>query len=1413
MRRLNPIFLAVLLAVALVLGGGMHLVHEIQIRRNASALLVRAKSAEAGKDLEKAEQSLRQYLKIRRGDASAWKWYARVVDEHASDRRQRDRVLPVHEEALKYNPGDLKLERRCALVALELARYKNTPELYIEAQRHLTNLIQKPPRNSEGRPVAAELAELEDLQGECDRELAHFEEAEKWFMVALEHDPARLSCYDRLARLRRNPLARLHRNEAADGVIEEMVAKNPKVGRAYIYRWRYAQEFAAPGDSSDIRKALELAPDDPEVLLTAAVASEQKHEAAAARVYFEKGLKLDPKNPTLAIALARLETRERHADRGEAILRQAFEANPTSAVAFELAENLILQDKVDGKNQAADFMAVLRSAGLGDTLVGYLEAEILLRRQRWSEAIPCIKTARAVSSALPELCVKLDRMLAECFGQLGHDEERLDILRSLAKSDRSLESDQIALAQAMARSGDLNRAIAILSPLADRRPELRLNLVGLLIQKTSRRPRSAQDWREVETCLREAEKMLPQAVESLTLLRVDLLAAQHRLDDAGSLLSSVLARDSRNLAYRLALARLTQRQGKTSTALQILDRAEEDLGPSLDIQLARLDYWGLEGGVAAKAAVAKLAGNRREIRAALLPAFVDRLAAVELRLGEPAVARVHLRELAELRPASVPVLMSLFDVALQTGDSAGALEVVTKLRAIEGDEGTLWRFVRASYLLDEARRGVLKDLGVCRVLATEISARRPGWWGNFVLLGEIAELEAQTDQAIQNYMLAIESGYAEAALARRLVALLNQRNQFDRIDRVVEILSDRGILVGELTISTALHAIRQQEYDRAIALARQVFPESSTNFSDHLLLGQFYLAAHRSREAGAELRRAVELGPGVPITWVSYVQYLVLEKQIDDARAVVQAARKSLPADRANLALAQCCAMLGETAEAEARLQAVLKSPACDLAAIRVAVDLYINQGRFDQVEPILDKLHAAAIGATPDVLAWANRTRCLARMSTGRLAEMDQALALIELNLKADPSSLLDQRLKAVLLALRTSRRGDAIKLLEPLEQSNGLGTAEMFILAQTYLSERLFDKYERQMEKLLGSAVKNPRQLVHFVNFLLDRGQLEQAERRLAELRLITPGSLSLLELEARLLDLRKHKPELLALLLKHGREHPGEIASVAGLLERFGFTGEAEAACKAFMVRNPNEPERVLVLAAFLARQDRTKEAVALLEEAWKTCRPESVALTALAVYVAPSADLSLKHRVEAWVAQAIEKNPAAAGQLRPKLAAIYCRHGRYDEAEAIFRQILVSDPENVETLNNLAWELALREPGEPREALELIDRAIEKRGRISTLVDTRAVALIRMGQPDRAAEELVAAQAADPRNVSLAVHLAWAYEAAGKGEAARKAFQLAEKLGFRPEARHPLERGIINRLRAQLARDQTSLSNRS
>src|SRR2546423_1798953 len=100
MRKLNFIFLIGLLAVLAVLGVGTHFLHAYQVRRNASALLDRAERAQAGKDLETAEQSLSQYVNLRPEDGPAWKRYAQVVEQRDRDRVRREPVFLVYEEAL-----------------------------------------------------------------------------------------------------------------------------------------------------------------------------------------------------------------------------------------------------------------------------------------------------------------------------------------------------------------------------------------------------------------------------------------------------------------------------------------------------------------------------------------------------------------------------------------------------------------------------------------------------------------------------------------------------------------------------------------------------------------------------------------------------------------------------------------------------------------------------------------------------------------------------------------------------------------------------------------------------------------------------------------------------------------------------------------------------------------------------------------------------------------------------------------------------------------------------------------------------------------------------------------------------------------------------------------------------------------
>ena len=394
---------------------------------------------------------------------------------------------------------------------------------------------------------------------------------------------------------------------------------------------------------------------------------------------------------------------------------------------------------------------------------------------------------------------------------------------------------------------------------------------------------------------------------------------------------------------------------------------------------------------------------------------------------------------------------------MRIGDHDDAAALADQLRSAEGDEGTTWRFARAVLLIDGARRGDSRKLAEARKLASEVADRRPKWASGIALNGEIAELSGSSDQAIDYYLRAIELGNVQPSLVRRLAGLLNERNRFADIDQLARVVRDQGAALDEITIVKALDSIRKHDFANGLALARQVFPETSSSPSDHLTLGRLYMTAGQSEQAGKEFRRAIELGPGVPDTWLTYVQFLVQARQTDQARAVVEAARKALPADRANLTLAQCLLVLGDARQADDLISKVVsdEGESAGPATLRIAAIVSLNGNRLDKVEKFLNKLDTIA-NLPASERAWAKRTRATVLLSHGRPVDRDRALRLVEQNLLDDPDSADDRQLRAAILALQPGRSGEAIKMLEEIAGADRLAAKERFLLAQLYLNQR---------------------------------------------------------------------------------------------------------------------------------------------------------------------------------------------------------------------------------------------------------------------------------------------------------------------------------------------------------------------
>jgi len=153
-----------------------------------------------------------------------------------------------------------------------------------------------------------------------------------------------------------------------------------------------------------------------------------------------------------------------------------------------------------------------------------------------------------------------------------------------------------------------------------------------------------------------------------------------------------------------------------------------------------------------------------------------------------------------------------------------------------------------------------------------------------------------------------------------------------------------------------------------------------------------------------------------------------------------------------------------------------------------------------------------------------------------------------------------------------------------------------------------------------------------------------------------------------------------------------------------------------------------------------------------------------------------------------------------KLQILLADLRSTQGRHEEAEQIYRALLEKDKKNVAVMNNLAFSLAVRRV-KLKEALALMEQAIELAGPIGNLLDTRAVVLLAMDNPAEALADLNDALAQAP-SAARYFHRAQVDAQLGDKPAAKESLAEARKLGLKPEHLDPLERSLYEKLPSAL-----------
>lgn len=1118
-----------------------------------------------------------------------------------------------------------------------------------------------------------------------------------------------------------------------------------------------------------------------------------------------------------------------------------------------LSDNASVSTEEDGRWIIVDKSAVYEVGKQGSTL------------NVSREATQGFEQIRAGLAASPSLLKQADYWAGRCYGQLENVDQELKAYRRALDTDPSYRRARAGLAAALAKIGQIDAALdeyrGIVRMDAPAMEHFWPQLAGALLRKNVELDPSERDWRELEDLLDQVGQIAPDSPQ-LVAFRANLLLvqaqqergsreAQKLVQEAAGLLREARDKNPEELDYWTGLAGLAERNKEWDQAETLLDEAQQKLGDSVALRLARATYLANRHGKEASGQLKELAENTEKFSEADRLQLWSRLGTRAEQVGDDQQAIRLLRQVAEERPNNLQIRLQLLDIAFRSQDDASIKETLEEVEKVQG-KGPHWRYGEALRL-----RLLAKGAGdplLSRALEHVALARKayPSWPPPVVLAAQVYLQQGKPSLALQDYLRAInQMGSRRPTTLFPAADLLFRYGRYAEAAKMVGLVEDQQIPIPDAGIRLVRDIkFRAGDLDGALELAGKAATDSD-DYRDHFTLGQIRAAkavtAMRKEEteqankmfdeAEQSLQQVVKLAGDVPETWVELIRFLAGTGQTKKAEDALQQARSKIPSDQLPLALARSYEYLGQPELAEQNYEEALAAAPQDPAVARYVADFHLRKAQYPmseatqrseallRSEAILNRIISGKVkGKQADVI-WARRRLAQIFGARGGYQNSNKAISLIEQNLAAAGPSAEDLRIKAKILANDpvAARRQEAARILKNLPSQT---PQDRFIEWQLYLTEGAWAKASGQMRRLLADHGDQPLYVAAYVDALLEHNETQDAELWLARLEQIAPhwfsprDLITTTSLRAELLFQRGQYVQALDLLNRFvGKSdtRPADEAErsrlVAISLEQFArrlkalgqeepqemakrFILDAETLYRKYVRQRPGQ-EWFLVL--FLGRQDRIEEALRLLESIWSDSDPVTTAAASTSLLGNPAATPEQLQRMEK-VLQAALKRFDRPIPLLLVMAQACASQKRYPEAEAFYREVIRKNSRAFRAMNNLAVLLALQKTKLP-EALKLAKRAIQLAGPAAPYLDSRAIVYMALGQPRKALDDLNTAIADQPTPVRC-FHQALAYQESGQQEAARKAMKRAQQLGLRVEMLEPLERPAYKKLAKSL-----------
>jgi cellulose synthase operon protein C len=1429
MRTFNVRLAAVLLAILVVFGVGVYLLHGYQLRRNAYMFKREAERSEKlaeeaakSKDVNARRAALRAsvsnlswYVRFAPDDMDAMEHLGMMLADQAEDGPTSARAFGLLELVVRQDPQRKQARRRLVEMAMNLGRAQ-------DAKEHLQQFLLK---DNPEDPV------LWELLGRCYSQTEEYGLAVENLKKALEIDPKQIEAYARLAALLRH---RLGRDKEADQLMDKMVKNNPKSEVAHFLRGSYLVNTKAKDEAfKEAVKSLELKPDYRDGLWLAAQCCLDNGQFDRARDYATRSIKLYPDIIIMYTLLSDVELKAGNRAKAIAALEDGLKATARSPqLLWSLANKLI---DIGKPKEAHKIIAELRTTEPHKELINYLIAREEFAQEHWKDSRQRFEAVRGGFLASPNMLKQIDLWIGQCYGHMGNRDMELVAYRRALKTDPFYTAARVGLMEAMLATGDTETAIKEfehLGELGKVKITGTLPYARMLILHNLRQPVAKQDWKLVWRILDYAEQVSPDAVE-IPIMRAEVLVAQNKLSEAEALLEQARSRTPDQVSLWIVLASLAERQKNWSKAERLLEEAQRTWGDTVAQRLALAQLLGQRHGKNAVDRLRKLADNVSQFSDAARLQLWRGLVNIAIQIGDTQFTQDLCRQIAEKQPNNVQIRFILFAQAMHAEDDAGMEQALKDLERVAG-QGAYWLYGQAARLKFQAKqkKGAEQSQLLDRALDYLARARevRPTWSRIPLMMAEICDLQGKVEPALKNYREAIEMGEYDPSAVQRAAQLLFQRQQYVEADRLLHRLDERKVpFSSDMNRVGAEAAEHLGEFNRALELARKSAPPESKRYQDHMWLGQMLTACAKRAEgekqtqkaeklwAEAEkaLRRAVEVEPTIPATWVALIQLLRARDKEDQAEKLISQAGKSIPAKHAPLAIAQCYEVMGKSEAAEAKYEAALHAAPQDPLVLRTVADFYCRTSKTAPAENILRKFVEGSIQAQDADVMWARRQLALILSARGGYRNNQKARELIEKNLAMAETSVLDRRAKAGLDAMdpNPTRRDQAMHTLETLLEEQSATPDDLFQLAQMYRDAGAWGQASALFRKLVTSSGNEPLYLTTYIAALLEHGEMSDAEAYLGRLETAVPNHINTVGLRAEVL-VAKNEPDKAIKLLnefidKKGARPPERNVRVRLVAEKFEqlarrlnkpnqkaladrFVRQAETLYRAHLAQNPGQET---ILVSFLGRQGRTNEALDLLSRVWDNSNPAALSQV-VSVLLRNNINKEQVQRLDTILQSALKHfdRPIPLLMIEAELCS---KQGRYAAAEGCYREVILKAPGNADALSDLALLLALQ-GSKLDEASRLVKQAIDVAGPVGAMLESRAMVHLALRESDKAIADMADALADAELPVRL-FHQARAYDQAGKQNEATAAMEKAMQKGLKEDMIHPLELSAFEKLK--------------